>query len=207
MNKITILGFIHVFLLLNLMACSTPQKSIPGATDVVAEFPVMAVGDSWTVKHYYADYGEATFTYKVTSVDSDRSFDIKIENNRDKNRGFRHFDSSSVGVRMIIGGLDDPEALQFPLFVGKAWETEVQGRSIGGDLFTYQINYVVEEFSNIETQAGNFEAFRIKGITRNLGRSWIGRSDYWYAPAAKAIVKSRHRHIRGVKLLSIDLVE
>jgi hypothetical protein len=58
--------------------------------------------------HHHHDHGAAKFTYKVTSVEADGSFDLKQENNKDKKRIFIHFDSTATGTPMITGTQHDP---------------------------------------------------------------------------------------------------
>ena len=101
----------------------------------------------------------------------------------------------------------DPEGLQFPLFVGKSWNTEVEAASVDGDFFNYKSSYVVEEYSIVETPVGSFKAFRIKQRIRSQEVNFTGFDNHWYAPAAKTIVKSTSTSIRGVKLLDMKLVE
>ncbi len=207
MGNFLILRLITFILVVNLLACTTPPKTAPDLGSPVAEFPVMSIGDMWVSLHHSGIHGTATFTYKVTSVDPDGSFDIKRENDKDSKRNFTHFDSTAIGVPMTMGVDYDPEALQFPLFVGKAWETEARSKSTDGDYFTYKSWYVVDEYTTVKTAAGIFEAFLIRTKISNLDISWRGLGKYWYAPKAKAIVKSTHSHIRGIKLLKVDLVE
>ncbi len=152
-------------------------------------------------------HGSAEFTYTVSSVDSDGSFDIKVTNNKDNKQDFVNFDSTATGVPMTMGIRYDPAALQFPLFVGKAWDTEAGTRSTDGEWFTYKSWYVVEDYTTVKTEAGIFEAFLIRTKVTNLDRTWRGSGKYWYAPEAKAIVKSTHSHIRGIKLQKLNLVE
>jgi len=207
MSKTPRLKIITVILVVNLLACTTPPKTAPDLGSAVAEFPVMSIGDTWVSSHFADNHGTAEFSYTVTSVESDGSFDIKRENNKDTKREFKHFDSTATGVPMMMGIQYDPEALQFPIFVGKAWETEAQTVSTDGDYYTYKTRYVVDEYTIVKTKGGTFEAFLIKSRARNLGTNWKGTGKYWYAPEAKTIVKSTHSHIRGIEFLKVDLVE
>ena len=69
--------FIVVLLIVSLVACTTPPKTVPDLGSAVAEFPTMLVGDTWVSLHHLHDQGTAKFTYKVTSVEADGSFDLK----------------------------------------------------------------------------------------------------------------------------------
>lgn len=207
MDKFSVLRLITVVLAVNLLACTTPPKTAPDPGSPVAEFPVMSIGDTWVSSHYSNTHGTAIFTYQVTSVDPDGSFDIKQENDKSIDRNFVHFDATANGVPMTMGNDYDLEALQFPLFVGKAWETEARTKSSNGDTYTYKTWYVVNEYTTIETDAGSFDAFLIRSKISNLDASWTGISNYWYAPQARAIVKTTHTHLPGLEVLKVDLVE
>lgn len=189
----------------HLMARESPTQ-VPD-NGVIAHFPEMSVGDSWVTNEYHRDYGEAIWNYKVIAVETDGTFDMKIENNKSKFEYFEHFDSKAPGVPMLMGIRFDPQALHFPLFIGKSWETEVEAESTDGSHSVYKNKYVVEEYTKVETGAGNLEAFRIKADLINTDTNWEGHSDYWYAPSAKAIVKSTPSWIRGVNLIEIRLIE
>ena len=192
---------------LMLTACAAPSKTAPATGDVVAQFPVMQVGDSWTAYHHHDLFGTAKFTYRVTSVEPDGSFDISETNDRNSQRRFKHYDRHAEGVHMTIGLQFDPGALQFPLFVGKTWQSESRAPSVDGDYFTYRTRYRIETFGPVQTGVGTLDAFKIRGATKNLETNWSGVSYYWYSPAAKAVVSSSHRHTRGIKLVEMNLVE
>ena len=66
--------------------------------------------------------------------------------------------------------------------------------------------YTVKEYIEVETMAGSFERFRIRqAITASNARG--GHYDHWYAPAARAVIKSTASHICGAKLVKIELVQ
>jgi hypothetical protein len=208
MRNIPKTKLILVLLILNLLACTTPPKTTPDLGSVVAQFPKMSVGDKWvTLEHDDEGGGSGKCTYKVINVESDGSFDISKVYESTKKEIFYNFDSSATGVHHILGIMFDPDGLQFPLFAGKVWRTETVSKSVDGDYFTYKSKYEVVEYTTVKTAVGIFEAFRIKGTIKNADSKWKGISIYWYAPAAKAIVKTTNTHIRGLKLIQMDLVE
>ena len=106
--------------------------------------------------------------------------------------------------------------LSFPLEVGKAWsyeseyllkDTGVKGR---GD---YSVTVLLYE--KVRVPAGEFDAFKLEsrgsfsGMSRAGPVSGLTSAMYWYAPAARAIVKeviddpSRGRH--GYELVEVKL--
>lgn len=205
-NKISLQLILCLFTL-NLIACATPSKTAPDPGSVVAQFPEMSVGDSWIVLDYIRDFGTANYTYEVISVEADGSFDMRIKNDKNNIEYVKYFDSTLIGIPMIMGTQFDPEALQFPLFVGKSWKTVANSKSVKGENHIYKSQYTVEEYTKVETAVGVFDAFRIHQKIRSVGTNWRGSDNHWYAPAAKAIVKSSPTHIRGVKILEMNLVE
>ncbi len=107
--------------------------------------------------------------------------------------------------------------LRFPLEVGDRWtyggnwifkEKGSRGRQDG--------EVVVAAYEKVKVYAGEFDAYKLEAKGHNRGVSGIGSqidSDftvtYWYAPAARAIVKSiawnPYLGTRNVELVSFDL--
>ena len=108
----------------------------------------------------------------------------------------------------------NPRALSFPLEVGKRWSFDSDWvfkpkRSAGS--VTVDVSVVGHE--KITVQAGRFDAFKLTATGRLRGTSPINSQyagetteTYWYAPAARAIVKSvRHNPYLGTT--TVELVE
>ena len=104
----------------------------------------------------------------------------------------------------------DPGALRFPLEVGKQW-------SAAGDYFlkdngvrgTINGTRSVVGYEKVRVLAGEFDAFKLESTNdfkTDGGLSGVSTRTYWYAPAARAIVKEVWRDpYRGVA--TIELVE
>jgi hypothetical protein len=96
----------------------------------------------------------------------------------------------------------NPRMLSFPLQVGKRWQYKsdwlFKPKSSRG---TVSMEVAVLAHEAVEVAAGRFEAFRLEA-TGELGGSspsntfYAGQTTttYWYAPAAKAVVKSVHHN-------------
>jgi hypothetical protein len=108
----------------------------------------------------------------------------------------------------------NPLALSFPLEVGKRWRYATdwlfkpkgsKGRSI--------VDVAVVGYETITVPAGQFDAFKLSSKASLQGTSPINSQyagevtrTYWYAPAARAIVRSvSHNPYLGPT--SVDLVE
>jgi hypothetical protein len=90
--------------------------------------------------------------------------------------------------------------LQFPLTVGRTWtyETDTLFKDNQSTARTATTVRVVA-YESVSVIAGQFDAFKLEATGTFTGRSRGGpgllsgefKSTYWYAPAAKAIVKSQ----------------
>lgn len=96
----------------------------------------------------------------------------------------------------------NPTLLRFPLGVGDHWTyasdylykpTGSTGRAV--------VDVIVAGHERVVVRAGAFEAFRIEARAHLLGKSPKGSlidaesfTTYWYAPAARAVVKWVQRH-------------
>lgn len=107
-----------------------------------------------------------------------------------------------------------PKALSFPLEVGKQWRyrTDWHFKPKSSSGYTI-VEVTVAGYERVEVPAGEFEAFRLVARGALHGTSPIGSrydgqttSTYWYAPAARAIVKSiDHNPYLGTA--TVELVE
>ena len=83
--------------------------------------------------------------------------------------------------------------LDFPLFIGKKWAFEADDISQSlGRMCSYRNEMEVVAYERVTVSAGSFDAFKILHNQQNLCRDtgvWNTRF-YWYAPDARAIVKT-----------------
>jgi len=107
----------------------------------------------------------------------------------------------------------NPRVLSFPLEVGKQWRYSndwvfkpkgSNGRAL--------VDVTVTGFERVRVPAGEFEAFKLVSKEALSGTSPIGsqydaetRMTYWYAPAARAIVKAE-RHNPYLGRSTVELV-
>ncbi len=92
------------------------------------------------------------------------------------------------------GGLEnrpDDGAFRFPLEVGKSWSQRyVRVLTRQGQEREVLVEVKVKVYERLTVPAGTFDAFRIEAVTRSAGDPWSpAHITYWYAPAAKSIVK------------------
>ena len=85
------------------------------------------------------------------------------------------------------------KSFDFPLWVGKKWKDDkFRGWNISKNkFFSYRNYYEVLEYGQINTEAGNFMAFKIWKINYNLQSQKSWNVTYWYSPEVKYIVKYR----------------
>ena len=85
--------------------------------------------------------------------------------------------------------------LSFPLEVGKAWDFKTQWKRLDGTgAGSTQMDVVVKGVEKVTTKAGEFNATRLEAkgyMNAGSGSYYNGRvvATYWYAPAAREIVK------------------
>jgi hypothetical protein len=83
-------------------------------------------------------------------------------------------------------------AVDFPLSVGKEWQSEFRSWSSGGGRSDYVNYYRIVAFEEVKTKAGTFKAYRINMRQDNAGPyrgSW--QLDLWWSPEVRGFVKRR----------------
>ena len=157
-----------------------------------AHAPDLRVGDEWRFVVYYAV--ASTLPNKVWRVESIGPAQVELSEG-----------DARVAMTPELNVLDSPRAretnprqLSFPLEVGKEWRYSsdwfFKPKNANGST-AYEVRVVA--FEKVAVPAGEFDAFKLVSTGRISGKSPIGsiydgeaRATYWYAPAARAIVKS-----------------
>ena len=110
----------------------------------------------------------------------------------------------------------DLRLLSFPLEVGKAW-TYVNDYVLkdSGTKGQQKYSVVVLTYEKVRVPAGEFDAFKLEATGTFSGTAYVGpvsgssSRTYWYAPAARAIVKDEindpNRGRYGFELISYKL--
>ena len=193
---------LSVFFILGCQA--TEVKKAPSQGDIVANYPKMVVGDSWTYKDYSKKMGADIYMAKIAYVEKDGSYAIKVTGKKSGFTRVYNFDADHRQINPPVGR----RLLEFPLFIGKEWSAEFEGRSRSGERYKYKDTYKVKEYEKVKTEAGTVEAFKIRRTNRNVNTNNSYPTDYWYSPMVKLIVKSNNygRQI-GRNLISYTLVK
>lgn len=173
-----------------------------------AQRPAVAVGDSWQFVVYYTVPSRTpNRNWVITSIAGDRL--LGTEN------------GEALTLTAELNVIDsprhsetNPRSLSFPLEVGKRWHYTsnwlFKPKSSRGSI---AVDVVVLAYEPIEVAAGRFEAFKLQA-TGELGGSspsntfYAGQTTatYWYAPAARAVVKSVH-HNPYLGTTTVELVD
>jgi hypothetical protein len=168
-----------------LAACASgPQAPMPAAnvdaSAAHADKPKVKVGDRWT----FACAGLGERAWVVTAVDANA---IKGTEN-----------GKPLLLTPELNQLESPRAqtsdrkcLNFPLQVGKAWTSECQWVRAGFS-GSESATVSVVSFEKHNVRAGAFDTFKISfksSWASNMGRGGSNVATFWYAPAARAIVK------------------
>ena len=159
-----------------------------------ADRPTVKVGDRWLFAMFYgADPSAIRVSDRLWVITSVTSAAIEGTENGEK-----------LVLTPELNNIESPERkdsdlwlLNFPLEVGKKWSfdddfvnyaTQGQGR--------FNVTAEVVGYEELVVLAGKFEAFKLeaKGSWLVHGNSGETAWTYWYAPAARAVVKSEYRH-------------
>ena len=176
-----------------------------------ADRPDVKVGDQWKFAVYYSvPSTEPNRTWLITSVTA-----TGIEGTED-GEPLKLTRELNV-VESPRTKESNPRSLVFPLAVGKRWQYVTdwvfkpkgsKGRSA--------VEVVVMGYEKVTVPAGEFDAFKLTSAETLSGKSPIGSMyagqttrTYWYAPAARAVVKivSRNPYLgpSTVELVGLQL--
>jgi hypothetical protein len=175
-----------------------------------ADRPAVAAGDRWQFAVYYTvPSRQPNRTWVVTHVEDERVRGTENGEPLTLTRELNELDSPRQAQT-------NPRALSFPLHVGKRWQYRTEWlfkpKASRG---TLSVDVAVVAYETVETPAGKFSAFKLHA-TGELGGSspsstfYAGQTTttYWYAPAARAIVKLvNHNPYQGtttVELVAFD---
>jgi hypothetical protein len=180
----------------------------PAAHAQMALLPSVSAGDAWNFAVYYtAPTAVPNRSWVVKSVN-----DVRIEATEN---------GEPLALTRELNVLDsprhsesDPRALSFPLQVGNRWRYTTdwlfKAKSSRGNLV---VDVKVVSYEAVRVPAGVFEAFRLEAKGQLGGNSptntfFAGETTttYWYAPAARAVVKSvYHNPYQGTT--TVELVD
>lgn len=161
-----------------------------------ADRPVVKAGDRWQFVEYYGIAStDPNRDWVVTSVTPSR-----IEGT--ENGKLLLLTEELNVLESPRNKHSNPRALSFPLEVGKRWRFADEWLfKVTGSKGTSSAEVEVVGYEKVSVHAGEFEAFKLVKKTSLLGVSTKGSrveaedtSTYWYAPAARAIVKSISRN-------------
>jgi hypothetical protein len=165
---------------------ATEIKKAPSESDIVANYPKMVVGDSWTYRDSSKKFGIDIYTATIVYVEKDGSYTIKVTGKKGGFTRVYNFDAEHRQINPPVGR----RLLEFPLFIGKQWSAKFEGRSVSGERYEYKDTYEVKGYETVTTEAGSVEAFRIRRTNSNLDTFNDYPTVYWYSPVFKLIVKS-----------------
>jgi hypothetical protein len=166
------------------------------ASAPIAGAPDVKVGDRWAFAVYYTV--QSAVPSRTWIVDAVSSAGIVVIEDGEPIRLTRELNVLETPRTRE----SNPRLLAFPMTVGDRWSytndwhfkpKAANGRSV--------VEVVVAAHEKVTVPAGEFDAFRLTSTEVLSGTSPIGsqyggeiRRTYWYAPAARAIVKSVTRN-------------
>jgi hypothetical protein len=173
-----------------------------------ADRPLVRTGDRWQFVEYYGIAStEPNRAWVVTSVTPSR-----IEGTEN---GEPLLLTSELNVLDSPRNKNsNPKALSFPLEVGKQWRFASEWEfKVTGSKGSSIADVEVVSYEKVSVPAGDFEAFKLmlKGNIRGISaKNSVIEAEvtatYWYAPAARAIVKSISRN-PYIGVTTVELVK
>jgi hypothetical protein len=164
--------------------------------------PEYQVGDRWS----YRNVAGAVHTQQVLGIDAD-AITVAIGNGRARVTRDFNFPRTYDGKTTL------DERLTFPLQLGKEWSSSFEWKA-GNVIGKTDMTRRVVAYERIRVDAGEFDAFRIEGkgfwkdlttITSFPAHSSGPRTErYWYAPAARRIVKFEGQNLITTQFDRID---
>jgi hypothetical protein len=168
-----------------LAAMSTVSVTVLAQT---ADRPTLKVGDRWTYEVHIGPW-------RVKSIDRPREITAvtpeRIEGTENGSAFVMTTDLNNV--ESALRKDSDLRLLSFPLEVGKKWSfsDEYTDYSYGGMEGKMDVGATVVGYEKVRVPAGEFDAFKLQadGKWVSGGASGGFSRAYWYAPAARAVVK------------------
>lgn len=171
-----------------------------------AQRPAVQAGDQWQFVRYYALRSTTpNCNWLVTSVTPGR---IEATENGEPLLLTPELNVLDSPLRKE----SNPRALSFPLEVGRRWRyTSDWLFKPKGSTGSLSVDVTVVGYEKVAVPAGEFDAFKLVakgslGGTSPVNSRYEGEitTTYWYAPAARAIVKSTtHNPYLGVSNLEL----
>jgi len=163
-----------------------------GAVAQTADRPEVNVGDEWQFAAYYSV--PSTTPNRIWVITSVTDTGIEGTENGEPLRLTRELNV----VESPRDRSSNFRLLAFPLEVGKRWQyVNDWFFKMGSSTGTSTADARVVAYEKVTVPAGQFDAFKIVSRDRlsgtaPAGSQWAGEINraYWYAPAARAIVKS-----------------
>lgn len=196
-----------------LVAFALAALALPASLAQRAERPDVRVGDRWEFAVYYTAPSTApSRTWQVTAVTPERIAGTENGEPLALTRELNVVESPRTRE-------SNPRLLAFPLEVGKRWRFESEWLfKPKGSRGKSAVEVAVVAYERVAVAAGTYDAFRLTSREALSGTSPIGSQydgattrTYWYAPAARAIVKAvSHNPYLGtstVELVALALRE
>ena len=161
----------------------------------VADPPKLAPGDTWIIRYSDGTRAKRKFLKEENGI---LVFEVSQASPRGGvSQGLLHLNRDLATVRMVdTSGAElqrfDPHSLglQFPLVVGKEWQSRCQRFDEGRDAGTFVGIYRVVGMESVTVPAGTFRTFRVEGQTYEIKTPetrW--RFVHWYAPEVRMEVR------------------
>lgn len=161
----------------------------------------LCVGDQWT---WQGNEYMANSTWKTTVTDVSAGVinlkrETKLETGKKRERPETMLANGNVASLGELAYTPDNQELAFPLQVGKTWKVLHTYPADTTGTITKDGNVKVVAHEQLHTKAGSLDVYRIQqqgNLSNDATPNWRAsyQHSYWYAPAAKGIVKFEYAH-------------
>lgn len=186
-----------------------PAGHVAAQSPQTVEKPALLAGESWTYRriNLWKNEEDERFRQDMLGGVGDHLTVlwtiISAEDNRRRNSvTYEYLDGATLSFY-------DPKAedrhipLQFPLYPGKRWQFQYKYTPAAGGTLKVEQTATVAGWEEVRVPAGTFRALKVVHTGRYqataYGFSWSGliHEAYWYAPAAKRVVRMEYQDTTG----------
>lgn len=188
-----------IFVLNGCLSDMANVQTLPNIENFIVQVPEYKIGDKWI--------------YNDKSVDEVIAFedDLIVFNSSSRTeKNYHYYYDKDLVLRKALkaNGKDDTTSvldvknLDFPLYVGKTWETSYWGTPVGSaaQKWFYKNTYTVLSYDEVTLKCGTFKAFQIKW--EQVAGHGACQEAYilrWWSPELKRYIKQVVRGLYNCK--------
>lgn len=171
--------------------------------------PALAAGENWIYRriNLWNDSEIERFRQDLLGGVGDRLsvlWTISVAEDNQRRGSVTHEYLDAATLAFFDPKMEDRHIpLQFPLYPGKRWQFQYKYNPASGGKLKIEQSAVVEGWEDVKVPAGTFRALKVVHTGQYAATdylfNWNGAiyETYWYAPAAKRVVRMEYRDTTG----------